>query len=31
MDLPVGRMAVLKDPHGAVFSIIKLVQADPAP
>ena len=26
-----GRMAVFMDPVGAVFSIIKLVQADPAP
>ena len=30
-DIPVGRFAVLDDPHGAVFSVIKLVQADPAP
>jgi predicted enzyme related to lactoylglutathione lyase len=31
MDLPVGRLAVVKDPHGAVFSVIALVQADPGP
>jgi hypothetical protein len=26
MDMPVGRMAVLADPHGAVFSVISLIQ-----
>jgi predicted enzyme related to lactoylglutathione lyase len=30
-DIPPGRFAVVNDPHGAVFSILKLNQADPAP
>ena len=30
-DIPPGRFAVVSDPHGAVFSILKLDQADPAP
>jgi predicted enzyme related to lactoylglutathione lyase len=30
-DIPVGRFAVINDPHGAVFSMIKLEQADPGP
>jgi uncharacterized protein len=28
-DTPVGRFAVLNDPHGAVFSVIRLSQAPP--
>ena len=28
-DTPVGRFAVLTDPHGALFSIIALRQAPP--
>jgi hypothetical protein len=30
-DIPPGRFAVVNDPHGAVFSILKLNQADSAP
>jgi uncharacterized protein len=30
-DIPPGRFAVVNDPHGAAFSILKLKQADPAP
>jgi predicted enzyme related to lactoylglutathione lyase len=28
-DIPIGRFAVLADPHGAVFGVIKLDQPDP--
>ena len=27
-DIPIGRFAVLADPHGAVFGVIKLDQPD---
>lgn len=30
-DIPPGRFSVVNDPHGAVFTILKLTQADPAP
>jgi predicted enzyme related to lactoylglutathione lyase len=30
-DIPPGRFAVVNDPHGAVFSVIALVQADDGP
>ena len=30
-DIPPGRFAVVNDPHGAVFSILKLERPDPAP
>jgi hypothetical protein len=30
-DIPPGRFSVVNDPHGAVFTILKLNQADPAP
>jgi predicted enzyme related to lactoylglutathione lyase len=30
-DIPVGRLPVLNDPHGVVFSIIRMSQFDPGP